>query len=170
MNQLLAVRNFFGFTQAQMADYLNVHQSIVALHEGGTRPLPAEAGKKLEEITSRMAAFENPADPNSLFESTEGAEDWKNRAVTARNAAALLRKQIDQLLQSQKQTLRVIGFTESVAEIENSPLAEGSFWWRVQRDQCQKKIPKFSKNEIRKLELKIALLEEEARMAEKFSK
>jgi transcriptional regulator with XRE-family HTH domain len=170
MNPLLKIRLLFGLTQSQVGDYLQVQQSLVADFERGNRPLPNKSMEAMDEISNRLPEFEeiNPSEYNSLFEISAGDEIqfWRSSAEKARNAAELLKKELEKLDQSRLQVARVISFTEKVAEVADSPLGLRAPWWSLQKEKLPGKISKASQGTRQRLLQKIHLLEEEVRTSE----
>jgi hypothetical protein len=170
MNAFVLIRSFFGFTQHQVADCFLIQQGQVHQVETGFRPMPKKAEEAVEEIISRIPAFESvdPANYSTLFETDAAIEIryWRKIAEKAQEAADDLEKELEKLDQSRLQVARVYAFTEKVAEKPDSVLGLRAAWWRMQKDKQSGKIAKASEGIRRRLRHKIQLLREEARSAQ----
>jgi transcriptional regulator with XRE-family HTH domain len=165
---LAQVRAFFGFSQSQMADYLGVDQGQIAHHEKGKRSLSKQAHKYLEILLECISELNSDSLPEPDFSGKQDVAYWSSRANFARNSADKLRGQLEILLASRQQIRRVLAFTDSFAGDPNR-LAERSLWWKHRKELTVDQIPAVSDDLLRTLKMKIALLTEEARMADLFA-
>jgi len=165
---LAEVRSFFGFSQAQMADYLGVDQSHIAYHEQGKRTISGKAGQILQVLLECLSEFSALSLPEVDFRGKQDAAFWTSRADFARKSAGKLQAQLGKLLEVRLGIHRVLAFTDSFAGAPNR-LAERSLWWKYRKELTVDQIPTVSDDLVRALKMKIALLTEEARMADQFA-
>jgi len=167
MNPLSRIRSFFGFTQAQIADYCFVQQSVIAQYENGKRDLPDKASEAIDEISNRLSDFEmmDLQEHASLFETEKSneIEFWKYNLEKILKASLLVQEELNRLNEIQLQTVRVISFSEKVAEIPEKPLGVRVAWWSLQKEKQKAKFTKVSQGVKQRLVLKLHLMEEEAR-------
>jgi len=158
---------FFWFTQAQIADYCFVQQSVIAQYENGKRDLPDKASEAIDEISNRLSDFEmmDLQEHASLFETEKSneIEFWKYNLEKILKASLLVQEELNRLNEIQLQTVRVISFSEKVAEIPEKPLGVRVAWWSLQKEKQKAKFTKVSQGVKQRLVLKLHLMEEEAR-------
>jgi len=165
---LAQVRAFFGFSQAQMADYLGVDQGQIAHFEKGKRSLSSQATLLLEVLLGCISELDTISLPEPDFSGKQDATYWSSRADFARKSADKFRGQLETLMEGRQQIHRVLSFSDTFSGNPNR-LAERSLWWKHRKELTIDQIPTVSDDLVRSLKMKIALLTEEARMADLFA-
>jgi transcriptional regulator with XRE-family HTH domain len=174
MNILSTIRSFFGFTQTQMSDYLQVNQALVADFEKGYRPLPKKAIEAIDQISTRLAEFET-VDPNEFdtrfpTDRQEELDFWKKVADKAKKKVQGLKEELEWMETSRDQIVRVHRFSEVVFAGAENPIGPRKLWWELQKARLPKKIASVSQSEYKKLIFNIRLLEKEILEAEELVK
>ncbi|MFN0081652.1 MAG: helix-turn-helix domain-containing protein [Ferruginibacter sp.] len=133
MSNIKMIREKFGITQQQLAQYLDVSHSAVALAETGKRLLPTAALIKLNTLQTPAKKLLLQADiASTQIEARAGAHKTLLTRAVKNIETQIVRQQkkLEILTTQQQQTVHTLNFVEHVKALKTTtPISKKDFAW-----------------------------------------
>jgi transcriptional regulator with XRE-family HTH domain len=174
MYSLYQIRELLGFTQQEMASYLGIGPSHLAMAETGRRSLPVEANQRLHKLNSLLEqALELPI-PDQVVQSRQDKDEdvrqfFKGHALICQRKAKTLAKELSKMVRGRDQNINAARLPESKKPIDQD-IKTHELLLEVKRRESLENSIDYSVQKENMICLQIEMLEEEANRAEKISK
>ena len=172
LKMIKAVREFYGFTQQYLADYLKVTRSQLAMSETERRTLPHEADSKISELFMAIIPCKGKYIDEKLTKATDVHEENKksNTSYKLRWNPFLIKKltkELDQMKENNQKSLKII---ESIDALKPIVSAFRKPYLEVLENEARDLHAITGVDSQLNLELKIKILEAEFEHLQKISK
>lgn len=157
------IREKYGFTQADLADYLSVSLSLLKLTETGARSLPTPALLKFLEIVLFDAQQDatTKSDETIVTEAAHTTMTYKklSRAVQKTELQLYVaQRQLEKIQTGYEQAQRLLALCHYFLEKKPAEKTD-MLWLESQQYAAQKRLQRYSPNEQAYLQWKIACLQ-----------
>ncbi len=133
MSNLKTIRDLFGITQQQLAQYLDVSHSAIALAETAKRLLPTAALIKLNTLQTPAKKLSLQADTvNTKIEARAAAHKtsltWAVKNIETQ--LAIKQKKLEKLTRQYRQTVHTLNFVEHIKALKTTvPISKKDLAW-----------------------------------------
>jgi len=174
----LNFRNRFSLSQQDLAAYLGVSLSLVAMSESGKRSLPGEAHEKLVALQKDLEKIQAPKKPGPSLkrlqsklreQDNKAAEKMQERTEDARYKTKMYQRKLEELSKKQQDQLAWLNLIDQrlAALPENKSSKVERLWFENQQIDVTKRLLRMNK-EIGKLGYDIEMLRAVVEVGERF--
>lgn len=162
-NLAVEVMNSTGLSKLALAAFLQVDNSLLTRYEAGTRTLPAEAMLKLALLYKNLPQAK-PIAASPVAATTGQQQEAQQHAAYCQAKSVQLGRQLAQMRQAHEQAAQLLQLLAILVQQPGEATNKQKSWLDEQEYQAGKKLEKNNWLEQQKLEIKLVLLQQEAKL------
>lgn len=169
MNQVVHVRHKVGLTQHQMAQYLSVSYSLLAMYEKGLRSLPLAALQKMGdlELFLLQPPAQKPVDPAHLQRrETKVKALLQRQALELEYKTAVAQRQLANTQKKYGEQMLLLSFIDHLKTTGNSKPSHTA-WQNMMELQANEIVEEHGLHKQELLEMEISGLQMQAELVKK---